>query len=374
MATSAFCQNFDHLMEKKQIDCSDISYNGGLYFIKYMNENQIDSARFLLDYWEAKCGVREPIYRAKILLALKTGQFNDTLLAEGTLNNIFSYQNRMDMIKTSKYYTYDNHKSYFGFIPLGQEFDKFTQSLALSLKDNYSQESIEYLLAEFYSDNSDTIFSKIQEKPYSESTLITEYNEAVGGYINLSEFHMSWITGIWIPTGKLTKIGAHPELGFQMGSKQKKMNYDITMAVKFVNSPNSYYAMRDGRLETTNHFFGAHIGFDVGRDIFAKKGHEIQITGGIAYDGFDVLKEDKENDLKSASVSSYNFSAGLSYRYYIKDNFYLGLRAKYNIVDYTLNDVIDFTGNPITIQFIIGGVDNMFRNNNLRALKYKIRK
>lgn len=43
--------------------------------------------------------MREPIYRAKILLALKLNEFNDSLLTEGTLNNIFNYQNRMDMIK-----------------------------------------------------------------------------------------------------------------------------------------------------------------------------------------------------------------------------------------------------------------------------------
>ena len=36
--------------------------------------------------------------------------------------------------------------------------------------------------------------------------------------------------------------------------------------------------------------------------------------------------------------------------------------------------VIDFTGNPITIQFTIGGVNNVLRNNNLKALKYKLRK
>ena len=112
-------QDFDYLMTKKQADCSDISYNSGLYFIRYMQENKLDSADFLLKYWEGKCGMREPIYRAKILLALKQNQYNDSILTEGTLNNIFNYQNRMDMIKYSNYYLYDNYKSYFGFIPPG---------------------------------------------------------------------------------------------------------------------------------------------------------------------------------------------------------------------------------------------------------------
>ena len=374
MATSAFSQDFEHLLINKQVDCSDISYNSGLYFIKYMNENKLDSVSSLLDYWESKCGNREPIYRARLLLALKTGQFNDSLLADGVLFNIFNYQNRMDMIKYSNYYPYDDYKSYYGFIPPGQEFDNFTKELALGLKDNYKQESIEHLLTEFYSDNYDTIFSKIQTREYEETIIAEKYNEAVKKYVNLPEYHISWITGVWIPTGQLSKIGVHPELGFQVGMKHKRMNYDLTMAFKFIKSPNDYYAMRNDVMELTNHFFGGYIGLDVGWDIYVKDGHEIQVTGGVAFDGFDVFKEDKKNDLKAVSTSSYNFNAGIGYRYYFTDSFYLGIRAKYNVVDYTLNNIIDFTGNPITIQFIIGGVDNAFRNHNLRSLKYKLRK
>lgn len=372
-----FGQNFDHIMTKKQIDCSDISYNSGLYFVKYIQENKLDSAKYLLQYWEGKCGMREPIYRAKILLALKQNQYNDSLLTEGTLNNIFNYQNRMDMIKYSNYYSDDNYKSYYGFIPPGQEFDKFTQELSKTLIKEYEPNQIEYLLSEFYGENSDTIFSKIQSNIYGQTPLTTEYKKAVDKYVNMAEFHISWVTGLWIPTGELKKIGSHPELGFQMGAKHKKMNYDLIMAFKFNNSPNDYYARRTksgDSLELTNHFFGGHIGFDIGRDIYSKNGHEFQLTGGIAFDGFDALEEDKDNNLESESTWTYNFNFGLGYRYYVTNTFYLGLRAKYNIVDYSLNNVVDFTGNPITIQFIIGGVNNVFRNNNLKALKYKLRK
>jgi len=52
------------------------------------------------------------------------------------------------------------------------------------------------------------------------------------------------------------------------------------------------------------------------------------LTGGLAADGFDALPEDREIGLKSASVWSYNFNAGLSYRYYVKNSFYLGFRVK----------------------------------------------
>lgn len=372
---SIAAQDFDNLMVKRPLDCSDISYNSALLFEEYYTENKIDSAKNLLMYWQGKCGLREPILRAKILIALKENNFHDSLLTEGILSHVFNYQNRMDMIKYNNYYSYDNYKSYYGYIPVGQEFDKFTKKTFSSLKPNYGTNQMEFVLCEFYSDNYDTIFSRIQTKEFANSIISKEYKKAVDRNLNLPETHVSWITGVWIPTGNLKKLGIHPELGFQFGVKHKKMNYDLTMALKFLNSPNDYYARRTetSDLELTNHFFGGHIGFDVGRDIFVKKAHEIQLTCGIAFDGFDALEENKNLDLKAASANSYNFSIGLGYRYYVKNEFYLGLRVKYNMVDYTINHVIDFTGNPITVHFIVGGVNNILRNNNLKSLHYKLR-
>ncbi|MDD2426200.1 MAG: hypothetical protein PHU00_09305, partial [Bacteroidales bacterium] len=89
--------DFDRLMIKRQADCSEVSYNCGMEFIRLLEENKSDSVKLLLRYWEDKCGMREPVYRAKILLALLQNEYDDSLLTEGSLNNIFNYQNRMDI-------------------------------------------------------------------------------------------------------------------------------------------------------------------------------------------------------------------------------------------------------------------------------------
>ncbi|MEA5006335.1 MAG: hypothetical protein VB022_07975 [Rikenellaceae bacterium] len=68
---------------------------------------------------------------------------------------------------------------------------------------NTGRVNIEYLLTEFYGDNSDTIRTKIQAQTYGNSALIKEYNDTVSKYANMPEYHMSWISGIWIPTGDL---------------------------------------------------------------------------------------------------------------------------------------------------------------------------
>lgn len=369
-----FSQDFDKMMTTKQVDCPDISQNSGLYLIHYLQEAKIDSAKSLLSYWEEKCGEREPIFRAKILLALIEGNYSDSLITERTINYIYNYRSRLDIIRSSNYHFYDYNKSYYGFIPPNQEFDRIAQKIAKTLKSKYSEDSMEYLLAELYSEETDTLLYKIQSESYKNSRLRKEYDKEVAKYTKQGEFHMAWITGLWIPTGDLTTLGIHPDLGFQMGAKQGKMNYDFTMMFKFLESKNSYIAYRDDNPELTKEFFGGYIGIDIGRDIFVKNGHEFQLTGGIAIDGFDALQKDEELDLDSESAWSYNFNLGLGYRYYITNSFYLGLKAKYNIVDYSLNGVTDLTGHPITIQFTIGSVSNIFRNNNLKDLGYKLRK
>ena len=377
LSANLFGQDFDNLMVKKQFDCSDISYNCSLLFERYYTGNKVDSAKNIVAYWESKCGLREPVQRARILLSLKEGNFKDSLLSQGVLAYIFNYQNRMDMVKFANYYSYDNYKSYYGFIPAGQDFDKFTIKAAIELKAKYNPESIEYLICEFYGDNCDTIFAKIQSNKNTSSILSVEYKKSVDKYLNISELHMALITGVWIPTGGISKLGLHPEIGFQIGAKHKKMNYDFVVSIKFLNSPNDYYARRtkgDGSLELTNNFLGGYVGFNVGRDIFYRDRHEIQVLSGIAYDGFDALKEDKSKEIQFESVSSFNFNVGLGYRYYLNNSSYLGVSAKYNFVDYSANKVIDFRGNPISIQFIIGGLLNTDKDSGLKALKYKWRK
>lgn len=76
---------------------------------------------------------REPVHRAKLLLSIKQGHLEESLITQGIFNYLFNYQSRIEMIQYSNYYSYDNYKSYYD-IPPGQEFDQFTRTLAGELK------------------------------------------------------------------------------------------------------------------------------------------------------------------------------------------------------------------------------------------------
>ena len=369
-----FSQDFDKLMDNRIINCSDISKNSAAYFVNYMNENKFDTAGKILKYWERRCGEKEPLHRAKIILALEQGKYSDTLLSPLILDYVFNYQNRIRIIKDKNYAFYDEYQTYFGYIPPGEEFDKFTRRTASILKRKYDPESIEYLWCEFYSDNSDTIFERIQSGHYSGSRLSVEYYKAVNHLKDKGEFNMALIVGVWMPTGELDMLGIHPELGFQMGAKHRKMNYDVTLIIRFVDAPQKYPVRSkqwNDSIVYSNHFLGGYIGFDVGRDMYLHRGHELQLTSGIALDGFDAIEKDEDQGIDNESIWSYNVNLGLGYRYYITNQFYIGLRVKYNFIDYTLNNAIDMAGNAFTVQFLIGGLSHTYRTQQLRELDYK---
>lgn len=280
------------------------------------------------------------------------------------------------MIEYSSYYEYDTYPAYYGFIPPNQEFDQYTRQLAAELLPNYDLQSKEYLLLEFYGTNSDTILSKIQTGKYNSLKVSEEYSESVESLKKLSSFHMSMFAGAWIPTGQLQTFGNHPEIGFSMGGKKNKLTFDFVISLKFIKSKNDFLARRRDQPDTlylTNHFFGGYFGIDFARDMWVWKEHELQAIAGFGWNGIDVLEEDKDNDLKSATTSSYDFNLGFSYRYFISQATYLGIKAQYHIVDYTLNDAIDFTGNPITIHLVLGYLENNYRNESLKALRYNER-
>ena len=82
--------------------------------------------------------------------------------------------------------------------------------------------------------------------------------------------HLSILMGTWHPTGKLAKLGVHPQIGIQMGSKKKRWNYDFAMDIGFANSPNTYQAVHKEKGDTltntcsfTNYYVAGEIGYDI---------------------------------------------------------------------------------------------------------------
>ena len=108
IALCGFSQvNLDHLMIKRAPNCEDIAYNSTYLIINYVEKQDIDSAKLVLNYWQSNCGNNEAIIRTKILFAIKEKSFNETIYDSTIIGYILDYMDRMESSKTEQRHYYN---------------------------------------------------------------------------------------------------------------------------------------------------------------------------------------------------------------------------------------------------------------------------
>lgn len=344
------------MMVKRTVNCVDVALNSTEIFESYILVNDLDSAQMLLNYWEKTCGLIEPVFRAKTILSLHKRTFDEENLPSNLIEYLINYQHKM--MYAAEGIEMNNWTAHlFDYIHPNSDFNVLLSRMAKDASSQFDESSTEGFLTSFYSAPSPDIHSILLEGKYTDTKVQDYYDLKVQRIENTAKLHSGFFGGIWSPTGELKLLGTHPNLGFFIGGKKRKLTYDLTLSFKFLNAQNEYQARRDGstsQLENTQHFFGGYFGIDLGREIAKWNNNELQILAGVGLDGFDALKEEEDAGLDAASVLSYNFNLGLGYKYNLSYREYLGLQLKYNIADYTLNDVVDYSGNAITFSVIWG--------------------
>ena len=348
-----------------------------LLYLEYMDSDRSGEVPGILDAWISKSGMSEPVLRAYILYAVKYSKYSDSILPENIIDYIYLYNDRAGMVGGMDPMAYNADPGRYGYIPPGEAFDDYTFSLAASLKETHTPGSPEYFWADFYSGGHAKTFGMIKEGNMPVKKVAERYDAEIKKYMDMGEYHFSLGAGAWIPTGDLWAVGIHPEIGLRVGWKQRKMNYDFSVAVKFLEAGKPYRAYNDysgDAVYYTQTFFGAYVGFDVGYDIWRKDNKELQITGGIGYDMFNALKKSSEHyRINPMNAYSGYVGIGVSYRWYVNDNTYMGLRLKYNFADYPPSKIVRYKGHVITLQFMVGILGNSGRNKVLNALEHPYR-
>lgn len=363
-----------YISKRRAFECPDTAKYASIAFVNYIQNQQFDSAQFVLKKWTQKCGMNEPLLRAHFIFAIATNMPIESLINEQSMRLIDDYQHRGEMIKYRSYnQNYSNEWSY-GYIPIGMAFDTFSVNYFNEIRWREKDNSLKFLLSNVYSNQGISLYTMLQQNEYKETLLAKEYYKLVYKYMQKPDFNIALLAGAWVPSGGIARLGVHPDIGVQLGSKFRKVNLDFTVMFKFLPSKNSYYARRvssNNATVVTNKFFGGYIGVDFGYDVWKRKKMELQALFGTGFDGFDALDQDTTKGLGSERTMTYNINWGVGYRYYISNSTYVGMRAKYNVVDYALNEVVSFNGHPITITFCVGGLSNKNKRHGLEYLKYK---
>ena len=363
----SFPQEVEHLMTRKYIPCSDVAYNSSLLIPEHYRKGNMDTVSALMQYWETRCGIGEPLLRLKILFAIKGDTFSEEIYEDVAIISSLLYSKRSEIVITIGFdYLHGTHYS------LDYSFFQFVQSLARALRQERAYSPIEQFFLDFYAGDVDHIFRRVLDTSLSATILQEAYQREAATYLRMPEGHFSIYSGIWMPMGNASILGNHPLIGFEGGLKQKRWMLDALVEFKFLRSPNTYLVVKDDSTFTTDHFFGGQIGLSGGYELLRYQSNEINLLGGIAWDGFDALSIGEVNDPDriTKTINALNLNLGIGYRKYFRDKSYIGIDTRYNFVDYRNPGGTDLDGHTLTIRLKYGLSRNGYRDRNLRMLDH----
>jgi len=353
--------NIERLMTKRVLNCVDITLNSSQLIPDFYYENKMDSLVIVLNYWERKCGLCEPIMRIKILLSIYDDNFNENIYDENVIDYILAYN-------TEIYYSPWSENAYLNYVD--ESFNAFTHILASDLLKNNEEENLPTLFQKYYLQDNYPIFKELKSDLYNDTYLKRYYQNALAKTLDLGESNLGIITGYWIPTGKNKLLGNHPLLGFQVGLIRFRYMYNLTFAFRFLESKEKYQIRYKGDLIETSHFLSGYIGIDAGRELYRSLRHKMDLLGGIAFDGFDTIKSSKEK--KGKSINSLNLNLGIGYKFYLADYGVknIGIQIRYNFVNYKNANGTDLSGNTISLRLIYGFTGNRHKYSRLKTFHY----
>lgn len=340
----SYAQDFDQQMTERSVNCSDVAVNSSRIFMQYMNEQKTDSAALILDYWENKCGLVEPVYRARILLAIENRTFNDKLLGDQLLGYISDY------IYTIVTRTMDEGQ----IADTGYKFDEYTKKWAEELLPLQADNSEEGHWCSFYAGYIHQFAKAVEAGVYPPGVLTDKYAGAIKEVKRAWRYTLSAGAGTWIPVGSASVLGVHPELGFQVGVKKMRFLGELDFTFRFLNAKEPYNVYHHGITEVSKHFFGGYVGVNLGYELLKSGRHSLDIVGGIGAEGFDCITS-KDKD-KNVSTFVLGLNAGLRYTYTWPKGLYCSVRPYYSYADYSKSKKVDMAGNAIGLRLTFGGI------------------
>lgn len=356
---------------KPVITCFDITYNAFSLVPDYYHRGDLDSLLGFVNYWEKRCGKSEYSVRTRTLLEIERRVFNGQDIDDQFFQQLtsfadyLSWKNNIDTTNLNPYRIYHDT---FDDPSLVLSFDTFTSLWARDLLiKNYDICSDTRAVLELYSEHPDAYFGMLKEGcPNSQLSRI--YRMQLSNYRNLPDFDWGFIAEYWMPQGNASLLGNQPGLGMYGGLQTGKWLFDLTLLFRFTEAENNYTVIEDGLAYDTDHFFGGYIGADIGYQLVKSKKSRLYALSGIAFDGFDTLPGDDDED-PSKSINSLNLNVGLGYRHFLSENFYIGLEARQNFVNYNNRGGTDLSGNTQSIRLLFGFMQNLYKDQMLKKLK-----
>lgn len=368
-------------LTRKVVDCKDIAGNSAIAFIDYMRLGQYDSAKLVIDFWESKCGISEPVFRSKILWTIILDELTEQAYGLDIMDYIYKYHNRLENSANNDFrLIYSHAEAFYGNVPLNSYFDHGTQEIAGQIVE--FDNDLEKLFCLLYSGDVEAFFQTLQQPDYSHYIVRYAYDEEVSHIKKQLSIHYTIFGGSFAPTGNARYLGSHPEFGFSIGAATRKFTYDLRFAFRWGSTDQPYhYSLYGYDTIATTYYFGGMMGLDVFYQLAGDDRLQLLLLGGMAIDGFDTAPFDNSYYYyydNYYSVIAFNFNLGIMCRFFITRQTYLFAAFRYNFVNYNNNMrsydggkiIEDISGNWYSLSFGLGSIANKQKKEKLRLLNY----
>tara|TARA_Y100001980_G_C14556930_1_gene354943 strand:+ start:159967 stop:161136 length:1170 start_codon:yes stop_codon:yes gene_type:complete len=362
---------------QSKVDCDDISFTALSLIPEFYHKNQKDSIIHFIRYWEDKCDKSHFSQEVRLLYEIERGVFDNKEI------DFQFFRHLMDQIDYIDYMVFlDTNSQVVNSLSgvekneyyLISEFYLFTSLWAQEIldKNDYPACSDEKDILLAYAGHVEEFFESISNNS-CESILNGFYISEVSRLKSLGEVEFGFLTGVWKPFNNAATLGLHPIIGLYFGTQRGKVLFDLTMLLRFVNSPSTYTVLYEDSLISTKYFLGGYIGADVGYELLRTPTTRVYMLGGIGYDGFDTLESDPDvDDEPSKAIGSLNLNTGIGSKWFINESMgYLGLEVRYNFVNYRNSGGTDFTGNALSVRLLFGILGNYTKQTGLKSLRYR---
>ena len=358
------------MMRKKFLHCHDISLNCQEMIPRYLALGQFDSIRIVLQYWGNRCPSNPERLVTEVLFRIGAGEFDDHDY-EDLLHALLAYKfHAVEADNDHHSYTYPSD-DYSRYTEILRTYREFLRNYARETKAGTKPNSLESMLCDFYDHEFTPLLEALKANAFPETYLQRSFVKERERLMDLYDRHWAGFFEYWIPRGKATTLGNHPGIGMTFGFRKKTFSVDFTGLARFGKASNAYSIYQKDSLYTTRDFSGVYAGAEAAKAFFRTRRSELAASGGIGYESITAVPADEAKGIEAVDVGTFNLSAGLGYRYYYSEiGAYVGIQARYNVIDYFAKGGTDLSGHALTLRLFWGTSGNPYRYNALKRLGY----
>jgi hypothetical protein len=159
------------------------------------------------------------------------------------------------------------------------------------------------------------------DAPYAHSRLYDFYRADIESAVRGGFMTMAGTMGAWIPSGDLSRLGAHPSFGFDLNAGWNRFSVGLLFDFRFAGTSDSYtfFNPNSGVLEKSNVFLNFLIGSDFRWEAVRANRISLFAVAGLGYEIFTHYATSRYSRQRPAYSESFNLNAGLAGRVYFSD-------------------------------------------------------